>query len=207
MVFIALEGVDGSGKSTQARLLCKWAEERGMRPLLTREPGGTPLGLALREIVLGHTEPITPMAEALIFAADKAEHVATLIAPAIADGRFVITDRYVDSAVAYQGAGRRLGTETVRMLNMIAVGGLTPDLTVVLDVEPRAAHGRAVAGGADRIESEGVALQQRVRAELLRCVDLDPSRYVVISGEGSRELVHARVIEAVHTRLRTRTAA
>src|SRR5450756_383568 len=161
-VFIALEGGDGAGKSTQGRLLCAWLQELGHTVVVTREPGGTASGRTLRELVL-HGDHVAPRAEALLFAADRAHHVETLIRPALGRGEVVITDRYMDSSIAYQGAGRDLGVDEVRGLNVWATGGLLPTLTVLIDLPAEVGRTRR-RGVHDRLESEADQFHSAVRA-------------------------------------------
>ena len=190
-LFIALEGGDGAGKSTQARLLRAWLEGLGHTVVMTREPGGTGFGRAVRELVL-HGDHVAPRAEALLFAADRAHHVETLIRPALARGEVVITDRYMDSSIAYQGAGRALGVDEVRELNVWATGGLAPTLTVLVDLPTEV--GRARRGGLhDRLESEEDAFHDAVRKHFLTLAGADPDRYLVVDGELSPEQIHALV--------------
>ena len=198
-VFIALEGGDGAGKSTQARLLSTWLEELGHTVVVTREPGGTEFGRTVRELVL-HGDHVAPRAEALLFAADRAHHVETLILPALARGEVVITDRYMDSSIAYQGAGRHLGVDEVRELNVWATGGLVPTLTVLVDLP--ADVGRVRRGGVhDRLESESADFHGAVRGLFLDLARADPDRYLVVDGEQPlqqiHELVRARVARLV----------
>jgi dTMP kinase len=194
-LFIALEGGDGSGKSTQGRLLCAWLEGLGHTVVVTREPGGTAFGRTVRELVL-HGDHVAPRAEALLFAADRAHHVETLIQPALARGDVVITDRYMDSSIAYQGAGRDLGVDEVRELNLWATGGLLPSLTVLVDLP--AEVGRARRGGVhDRLESEADLFHSAVREHFLTLAQADPDRYLIVDGELSAEQIH----QLVRTRL------
>jgi dTMP kinase len=158
--FISLEGIDGCGKSTQARILYERLITRGVSVVLTREPGGTPVGQALRQLCLEGTDPLVWEAEMLLMAADRAQHVAQLIKPALAQGHFVVCDRYVDSSIAYQGYGAIKSIEAVRAVNTIATRGLVPDLTLFLDVNPDARYERP--GKADRIEERGPAYYERV---------------------------------------------
>lgn len=189
--FIAFEGGDGAGKSTQVRHLVASLEAAGREVVVTRQPGGTALGAALRDLVL-HGEAITPRAEALVFAADKAQHVAEVVLPSLARGAVVVTDRYVDSSVAYQGAGRSLGVDEVAQLQGWAVGGLTPDLTVVVDVDP--AEGRRRRGGThDRMESEADAFHTAVREHFLALAEAAPERYLVVDGAAAPEVVAEQV--------------
>ena len=180
--FIALEGGDGAGKSTQSGALAEWIRSKGHEVVLTREPGGSPVGQRLRGLVLdvGNTG-LSHRAEALIYAADRAEHVENVIRPALARGAVVITDRYMDSSIAYQGAGRDLAATEVARISRWATGGLVPDLTVVLDVAPDAARERFTEA-LDRLESEPTEFHQRVRAGFLALAAADPSRYLVVDG-------------------------
>ncbi|MFF2142058.1 dTMP kinase [Kitasatospora sp. NPDC058190] len=180
--FIALEGGDGAGKSTQAQALAEWIRGKGHEVVLTREPGGSPVGQRLRGLVLdvGNTG-LSHRAEALIYAADRAEHVENVIRPALARGAVVITDRYMDSSIAYQGAGRDLAATEVARISRWATGGLLPDLTVVLDVDPTRARERFTEA-LDRLESEPTEFHQRVRAGFLALAAADPSRYLVVDG-------------------------
>jgi dTMP kinase len=190
-VFIALEGGDGAGKSTQARLLCDWLESLGHTVVVTREPGGTEFGRTVRELVL-HGDHVAPRAEALLFAADRAHHVETKIRPALGRAEVVITDRYMDSSIAYQGAGRDLGVEEVRELNLWATGGLVPDLTVLVDLP--AEIGRSRRGGVhDRLESESAEFHGAVRELFLTLAGADPDRYLVVDGDLAPEQIHGLV--------------
>lgn len=194
-VFIAFEGGDGAGKSTQVELLAAAYERAGRPVLVTRQPGGTPLGQALRDLVL-HGDAMSPRAEALIFAADKAQHVDVVVRPALAAGTVVVTDRYTDSSVAYQGAGRDLGAAEVHALQMWAVADLLPDLTVVVDVP--GAEGRRRRGSVhDRLESEADEYHAAVRAHFLAVAQGAPERYLVVDGTEPAEAIH----EAIRARL------
>lgn len=194
-LFVCFEGGDGSGKTTQVRLLTEVLQERGREVVVTRQPGGTPLGEQIRELVL-HGDHVSPRAEALLFAADKAHHVDQLIKPALADGKVVITDRYVDSSITYQGTGRALGRDEIMALQHWAVGGLLPDLTIVLDVSPEL--GRERRGHApDRLESEADAFHAAVRRGYLELAASDPERYLVLDAGQSVEHVHAAVLDGV----------
>ena len=167
--FIVFEGGEGAGKSTQVRRLAAALEAYGRAVLVTREPGATPVGRQIRSLVLDHTSaedgpPLTPRAEALLYAADRAHHVATVIDPALKRGTVVISDRYIDSSLAYQGAGRTLPLDEIRWLSRWATDGLRPDLVVLLDIDPTEGLRRvADRGGADRLEAEPTAFHQRVR--------------------------------------------
>lgn len=179
-LFVAFEGGDGAGKSTQLTLLGEWLEDQGYAVHRTREPGGTALGRQVRELLLhGDDGSVSPRAEALLFAADRAHHVASLVRPALARGEVVLTDRYLDSSVAYQGAARALGHEEVRQLSLWAVDGLVPDLTVLLDVP--SALGRQRRGDVhDRLERETDSFHDRVRQGFLDLAARDPRRYLVL---------------------------
>jgi dTMP kinase len=181
-LFITLEGGDGSGKTTQASLLEAWLGDQGRRVVRTREPGGTDLGLELRQIVLHRRGHIAPRAEALLYAADRAHHVETLVRPALDRGEVVLQDRYVDSSVAYQGAGRVLGGDEVRELSVWATSGLTPDLTVLLDLDPQVGRSRldAAEKSWDRLESEAAAFHGRVRDAYLAIARAEPARFLVV---------------------------
>jgi dTMP kinase len=195
-LFIALEGGDGVGKSTQRDLLGRWLEDQGFEVVLTREPGGTELGRYLREALLhgGHVDPRT---EALLFATDRAHHVHSVVRPALERGAMVVTDRYLDSSVAYQGAARELGVTEVRDLSLWATEGLLPDLTVLLDLDPAAASQRR-AGAPDRLERESAEFHERVREVFLQLAGADPSHYLVLDAAEDANTLH----NAVTLRLR-----
>jgi dTMP kinase len=181
-LFITLEGGDGSGKTTQAELLGKWLTEQGRTIVRTREPGGTEVGVEVREIVLHHRGDITPRAEALLYAADRAHHVATVVRPALEHGEVVLQDRYIDSSVAYQGAGRVLDPEAVRRLSEWATEGLRPDLTILLDLDAEAARGRLDEARTryDRLEAEASDFHDRVRTAYLVLAANEPERFLVV---------------------------
>ena len=191
-LFIAFEGGDGAGKSTQVRLLAQALRARGRTVTVTRQPGGTELGAAIRDLVL-HGDHVSPRAEALLFAADKAHHVDQLVRPALAAGEDVVTDRYTDSSVAYQGAGRDLGAAEVHDLQMWAVDGLVPALTVVVDVP--SAEGRRRRGSThDRLESEEDVFHEAIRQHFLAMAAGHPDRYLVVDGTEPPERVHDAVL-------------
>ncbi len=195
-VFVALEGGEGAGKSTQARLLRQRLEELGHPVLLTREPGGTDVGAMLRRIVLDHaTGTLSPRAEALIYAADKAEHVDEVVLPALAEGMVVVTDRYVDSTLAYQGAGRAVDVSELEQVARWATSDLRPHVTVVLDVDPATGLGRA--GEPDRIEAEPLEFHQRVREHFLALAAADPDHYLVVPADGDVDALHLKIRAAV----------
>ncbi len=181
-LFITFEGGDGSGKSTQLALLVEWLESLGHSVMTTREPGGTPLGDELREIVLHSRGHITPKSEALIYAADRAHHIATKVRPALERGETVVQDRYFDSSVAYQGVGRELGADEVREISVWATDGLLPDLTVLLDLEETIGRERLDSSNKrfDRLEAEEQAFHARVRAAYLALAEAEPGRFLVV---------------------------
>jgi dTMP kinase len=196
-LFIAFEGGDGAGKSTQVSLLREALESAGRTVTVTRQPGGTELGHQIRELVL-HGAHVAPRAEALLFAADKAHHVDQLIRPALDRGEVVLTDRYTDSSVAYQGAGRDLGAQEIHDLNMWAVDDLVPDLTVVVDIS--AQEGRRRRGQVhDRLEAEEDAFHEAIRAHYLAMAQGNPQRYLVVDGTEAPEAVHAAVAERLRS--------
>ena len=194
-MFVTLEGIDRSGKTTQAALL---AEALGPETLLLREPGGTAAGERIRALLKEPSLELDPRAELLLFGAARAQLCAAVIEPAIAAGRDVVCDRFVDSTVAYQGAGRGLGTGEVAELNAIIVGACMPERTILLRVDPRRAAERA-GDDSDRFESEGLELQIRVAEAYERIAESQPQRVIVVDGEGDPAEVHSRVIEAVST--------
>ena len=181
-LWITLEGGDGSGKTTQARLLADWLQQRGSTVLRTREPGGSEVGALIRDIVLHHRGDIAPRAEALLYAADRAHHVATVVRPALARGEVVLQDRYLDSSVAYQGAGRVLDAGEVRDLSLWATEGALPDLTVLLDLDPATARRRLDADDKpfDRLEAEKEEFHARVRSAYLELAAAEPQRFLVV---------------------------
>jgi dTMP kinase len=196
-LFIAFEGGDGAGKSTQVALLREALETAGRTVTVTRQPGGTDLGREIRNLVL-HGAHVAPRAEALLFAADKAHHVDQLIRPALDRGDVVLTDRYTDSSVAYQGAGRDLGAQEIHDLNMWAVDDLVPDLTVVVDVS--AQEGRRRRGDVhDRLEAEEDVFHEAIRAHYLAMAQGNPQRYLVVDGALAPDEIHARVLERLRT--------
>ncbi|TIC79257.1 dTMP kinase [Nocardioides sp. GY 10127] len=191
-VFVCFEGGDGSGKSTQSALLESWLVEAGHDVVLTREPGGTDVGVELRRIVLSpETGVLADRTEALLYAADKAEHVEHLVLPALDRGAVVVTDRYVDSTLAYQGAGRTLAVAEVEHVARWATGDLRPHLTVVLDLEPDAALARFE--GRDRIEGESLDFHRRVRAAFLDMAQADAEHYLVLDARAPREEIAAAI--------------
>ena len=187
-MFVTFEGLDGSGKSTQAQLLRDRFEADGVEVVLTREPGGTPLGEEIRELLL-HGGEVAPWAEAALYAASRAQHVEQLIRPALARGATVICDRYIDSSVAYQGVARGLGGDRVFELNLAAVGGLLPDCTILLEIDVGEASARMGTAPLDRIEREGDDFRAFVAQAYRDLAAQFPERYVVVDGSAAREAI------------------
>jgi dTMP kinase len=198
-LLLALEGGEGAGKSTQTRLLAIWLRDQGYDVVATQEPGATKVGMRLRALLLDTTHTgLSPRSETLMYAADRAEHVSSVIRPALERGAIVVTDRYVDSSLAYQGAGRLLPVSEVAMLNHWATAGLMPDLTIMLDLAPAVGLQRRERSG-DRLEAEPTAFHERVRRGFLALAEAEPDRYLVLdatrpSAELSRE-IQSRVRE------------
>ncbi|MBE9508645.1 MAG: dTMP kinase [Chloroflexi bacterium] len=203
-MFITLEGPDGSGKSTQARLLAEWLRGQGYEVVLTREPGGTDIGDQIRVVL--HDPRNTAMGaqtEILLYSASRAQHVAQFIRPALAAGKIVISDRYADSTLAYQGYGRGLDLGTLRAITGFATGGLTPDLTLYLDITAQEGLQRRQSGGDEwnRLDAEALEFHQRVRAGYLELVEQEPERWVVIDAARSVEEVQTEIRAQVQARL------
>ncbi|WP_345799920.1 dTMP kinase [Microbacterium sp. AZCO] len=194
-VFVTLEGGDGVGKTTQAALLEEWLTGLGRTVVRTREPGGTEVGVLVRDIVLHHRGDIAPRAEALLYAADRAHHIATVVRPALARDEVVIQDRYLDSSVAYQGEGRQLDAAEIRELSLWAAAGLLPDLTVLLDLDPRAARRRLDADDKpfDRLEAEREDFHVRVREHFLQIARDEPDRFLVLDAARPAEELAADI--------------
>lgn len=200
--FITFEGIDGSGKSTQLRLLAGDLRMRGLDVLTTLQPGGTPLGRRLREAFLETEENVHPMAELLLFAADRAQHVNFLIKPALAEGKIVISDRYADATAAYQGAGRGFDEKVVAQVICLATDGLKPDLTLFFDIPIEKAIVRASERSDDeskrnRMDREDSEFYGRVREAYHRIADREPKRFKVIDASGSIDEVHQKVLDVV----------
>lgn len=198
-LFITFEGGDGSGKTTQISLLSSWLESRGSTVLVTREPGGTDLGVELRGIVMHRTGFIAPRAEALLYAADRSHHIHTVVRPALERGEIVLQDRYLDSSVAYQGAGRVLNSDEVRELSLWATERLMPNLTVLLDVPASVAKARQAQTERqyDRLEAEAEDFHTRVRESYLTLAHAEPERFLVIDGERPVEEIHQVIVDKV----------
>jgi len=194
-LFITLEGIDGCGKSTQAELLAGWLRESGRAVLLTREPGGTPVGQTIRDLLLSPGHRITAEAELFLYLADRALHVAQIVRPALAAGRIVVCERHADSTLAYQGYGRGLGLGLLRRLNAMATAGLVPDVTLVLDIPPNKT--RLDAARLDRLESEGAGFTARVAAGFRELARQEPERVRLVDGSGAIAAVRARIAALV----------
>lgn len=193
-LFITFEGGDGSGKSTQSALLIEWLEGTGRTVVTSREPGGTELGLELREMVLHRRGEISPRAEALIYAADRAQNIATRVRPALERGDIVVQDRYLDSSVAYQGAGRVLGGAEVREVSLWATESLLPDLTILLDLHEELTQDRLMERTKyDRLEAAGDDFHARVRAAYLELAAAEPERFLVLDARDSIEAIAAAI--------------
>ena len=191
-VFITFEGGDGSGKSTQIQSVRDWFESRGREVVVTREPGGTDLGTEIRRLVQNGPEDVDARTEALLYAADRAYHVATVIAPALERGAVVLGDRYIDSSLAYQGAARSLGVDEIASLSAWATRGLYPSLTFLLDLPPEVGARRRT-DAPDRMERESMDFHERVRHEYLRLADAEPDRIVVIDAVGTVDEVFSEI--------------
>ncbi len=212
--FITFEGIDGSGKSTQLRLLSNFLRANGWNPLVTREPGGTPVGLRLRAALLDATEEVDPLTELLVFAADRAQHVRRVIRPALAAGQVVISDRYADATIAYQGGGRGFPPELIAEIVQLATEGLKPDLTLLFDVSiqestsrtTRRSSGKNSANKAepDRLDIEDATFHTRVREAYLVLASAEPERIKIVDASGPLEQTQERVKDVVVSFLRSR---
>ena len=191
-VFITFEGGDGSGKSTQIQSVREWFASRGREVIVTREPGGTELGTEIRRLVQNGPEDVDARTEALLYAADRAYHVATVIGPALERGAVVLGDRYIDSSLAYQGAARSLGVDEIASLSAWATQGLYPSLTFLLDLPPEVGARRRT-DAPDRMERESMDFHERVRHQYLRLADAEPDRIVVIDAVGTIEEVFSEI--------------
>jgi dTMP kinase len=200
--FITFEGIDGCGKSTQMRMLASELRLRGLEVVTTREPGGTPLGTRVRKLLLDTDEQVDPLAELLLYAADRAQHVRTLVRPALDSGHFVLSDRYADATTAYQGAGRGFPPELISELIALATGGLMPDLTLIFDLtvdESQRRAQRRVRKGIlqDRLDAEDAAFHTRVRDAYLKIAAAEPERVRVVDASGSVQETHSQVMRIV----------
>ncbi|HYY95720.1 MAG TPA: dTMP kinase [Pyrinomonadaceae bacterium] len=200
--FITFEGIDGCGKSTQMRMLASELRLRGLEVVTTREPGGTPLGTQVRKVLLDTEEQVDPLAELLLYAADRAQHVRTFVRPALDSGHVVLSDRYADATAAYQGAGRGFPSELISELIALATGGLMPDLTLIFDLtvdESQRRAQRRVRKGIqqDRLDAEDAAFHTRVRDAYLKIAAAEPERVRVVDASGSVQETHSQVMRIV----------
>jgi dTMP kinase len=207
--FITFEGIDGSGKSTQLRMLASVLRLGGFEVVVTREPGGTPLGKRLRTALLDAQAEVDPLAELLLYAADRAQHVRTLLRPALETSHIVLSDRYADATVAYQGAGRGFTPELIAEVVALATGGLKPDLTLIFDVSVaecllRTKRRETNDQGKDRLDGEDVDFYARVRERYLEIAAAEPERVRIVDASGSVEETHVKVIEVVMPFLQAR---
>jgi len=200
-VFITFEGIDGCGKSTQLRMLTVELRARRLEVVNTREPGGTTLGQKLRAALLDVKEQVDPLAELLVFAADRAQHVRTVLRPALAQDKVIISDRYADATVAYQGSGRGFRPELIQQIVQLATDGLTPDLTLLFDLTIAESavrtRRRKAAKRSDRLDSEKVEFHERVREAYLEIAKANPNRVRVINAQGSAQETHELVMDIV----------
>lgn len=208
---ISFEGLDGAGKTTQLDLLEHWLEAHGLNYIRTREPGGTPLGIEIRQLLFHHPEfTITPLAEAFLFQADRAQHFATVILPSLDAGMLVISDRCLDSSIAYQGVARRVGPERIEQLSLLATQGCVPDLTILLDLEPTQVGQRTIATNdqsglrevPSRFDRESEQFHRSLRGAFLALAEAHPERIKVIDAKQSIECVHEQVVQLVEKLLR-----
>jgi len=201
-LFITLEGIDGCGKSTQREMLAEKLKSRGFEIVVTREPGGTVIGEGIRQLLVSDASVhIAPTTELLLYVAARAQHVAELIKPSVDAGRIVISDRYTDSTVAFQGYGRGLDLDVIESLNRFATGGLKPDLTIVFDLDPSVARSRSVSrpvgGLLGAFDEQHADFHERMRAGYLKMAKNDPSRIRVVDASGSADETHAQVMSVV----------
>jgi len=199
-LFITFEGGDGCGKSTQLELVRKYLEEKGFKTLITREPGSVGLGQKLREVLLHYDGDVAPRAEAFLFLADRAQHIAKIVKPAIDNGVIVLCDRHTDSSVAYQGYGRGEDIEQINMLNNLATQGIKPDLTLLFDVSTEVAQTR-VGSEKDRMESAGIEFHKKVRQGYLEIAKKEPQRIKVVDSNLSIEEVFAEVKKIIDEKI------
>jgi dTMP kinase len=187
--FITLEGPEGAGKTTQLKLLSKWLEEQDIAHVITRDPGGTALGKPIRRILLNSESAVHPVTELLLYEADRAQNVTEVIQPALAEGKVVFCDRYIDSTIAYQGYGRAIDRKLIDLLNDIATQGLRPSVTILFDIESSAGLARLHPSGHDRLEREAIEFHQKVRHGYLELAKQDPQRWRIIDAAGPMHAV------------------
>lgn len=197
-LFITFEGIDGCGKSTQLNLLADYLKAKGLEVIITREPGAVGLGEKLREILLNYEGEVSSNCEAFLFLADRAQHIDTLVKPAIEAGKIVLCDRHTDSTIAYQGYGRGVDLEQIKMLNKLATSGLKPDLTFIFDIDMETSQER-VGKNKDRMESAGLEFHKRVKNGFLEIAKAEPERVKVLSGQDSIENIFKEVKEIFET--------
>ena len=197
-MFVSFEGIDGCGKTTQLRLLQTALENRNLEVVSTREPGGTPLAEQVRRFLLEGRDSLDARAEMLLFAAARAQHVSQLIRPALERGAWVLSDRFVDSSEAYQGAGLGLNVSQIRAVNAFATGGLLPDITLFVDVSPEVGAARRAGERGDRIEARGLEFQRLVRNGFLEIARRE-ARFRVVDGEQTREQIHAQILRILRS--------
>jgi dTMP kinase len=197
-IFISFEGSEGSGKSTQARLLSDWLRTQGISTILTREPGGTPIGERIREVLLSpdHRE-MDPITELFLYLASRRQHIKELIEPSLKEGKIVITDRFSDSTMAYQGYGRGLDLSLIESLNRTATGGLSPDLTIVLDVDVREGLSRNLGIKSDRLEIEDIEFHEKVRRGFIEIAKKEPKRVFIVETKNGIEKTHDEILAIV----------
>lgn len=196
-LFITFEGIDGCGKTTQIKLLKEYFESKGKTVLLTREPGAKGLGIKLREILLNYDGEVSPNCESFLFLADRAQHIDTIIKPAVERGEIVLCDRHTDSTVAYQGYGRGVDLDRINMLNDIATSGMKPDLTFVFDIDIETSMSR-VGNEQDRMESAGIEFFKRVRQGYLEIAKAEPNRVKLLDGTDSIENIHNQILGLIN---------
>ncbi len=196
-LFITFEGVDGCGKTTQIKLLKEYFEKQGKTVLLTREPGAKGLGVKLREILLNYDGEVSPNCESFLFLADRAQHIDTIIKPAVERGEIVLCDRHTDSTVAYQGYGRGVDLDRINMLNDIATSGMKPDLTFIFDIDIETSMSR-VGKEKDRMESAGVEFFKRVREGYLNIAKQEPQRVKLLNGSDKIEDIHSKILDIIN---------
>jgi len=197
-IFISFEGSEGSGKSTQARLLSDWLRTQGISTILTREPGGTPIGERIREVLLSpdHRE-MDPITELFLYLASRRQHIKELIEPSLKEGKIVITDRFSDSTMAYQGYGRGLDLSLIESLNRTATGGLSPDLTIVLDVDVREGLSRNLGIKSDRLEIEDIEFHEKVRRGFIEISKKEPKRVFIVETKNGIKKTHDEILAIV----------
>lgn len=199
-LFITFEGADGCGKTTQLKLLAEYLQKNGVDVLVTREPGAKGLGEKLRDILLNYDGVVSDRCEAFLFLADRAQHIDTIVTPAVDAGKIVLCDRHIDSTAAYQGYGRGQDIEQINKLNMIATSGKKPDLTIVFDIDAETSLAR-VGSTKDRMESSGIEFFNRVRDGYLKIAALEPNRIKVLDATKSIDEVQQDVIELINSKL------